>query len=87
MSDLTLVLCSVLSLAIAIAVLYKPLFREKRREYFTSDSNQQEFDEKLSLLEAISELETDYRMGKLSQEDFETMSLEFKRVYLEETTP
>ncbi|MBT4290551.1 MAG: hypothetical protein HOD92_24770 [Deltaproteobacteria bacterium] len=44
-----------------------------------------EFDESLSIMELISELEADYLLKKINQEDFETVSTELKRRYLEIT--
>ncbi|MBU2511475.1 hypothetical protein KJ966_09050 [bacterium] len=83
MVNLTLIICILISLAIAYFVMLKPLFLERSRSYFSGSSKEVQFDESYSLLEAISELETDYRMGKLSKDDFETTSLEYKRIYLE----
>jgi hypothetical protein len=62
----------------------KPLFLDPAQQYFTTNSKPSDFDTSLSLLEIIAELETDYKMGKLSREDFESLSLEYKRSYLEE---
>ncbi len=83
MINLTLIFTSFISLAIVYFVMLKPLFLEKSKPYFSDSSRENQFDESYSLLEAISELETDYKMGKLSKEDFESVSLEYKRIYLD----
>ncbi len=85
MFGLTIITCLLLSTGILFIVMVKPLFWDKQLAYFDSDTEIDEFDETLSLLEAISELETDYKMGKISKEDFEAMSLEYKQLYLKET--
>lgn len=82
MPHITLILCTILSVVIAAIVLVKPLILNAPKPYFTPDSSNTEFDESLALLEMISELEIDYKTGKVSQSDFEAMSLEYKREYL-----
>ncbi|MCP4754672.1 MAG: hypothetical protein GY866_27645 [Proteobacteria bacterium] len=79
----TLIICFLLSIVIGLGVLFKPFFRDKPQAYFGSESDTGEFDESLSLLEAISELEADYKMGKISREDFEALTLDYKHAYLE----
>ena len=63
MLNLTLIICLLLSLAIAYLVMVKPLFLNKSGEYYQSQPRQTGFDTSISLLETISELETDYKMG------------------------
>lgn len=84
MMNLTIFVCLLLSLPVVYYVLIKPLFIESTQAYYSDVAESSDFDNSLSLLESISELETDYKMGKLSQEDFESLSLEYKRGYLEE---
>jgi hypothetical protein len=79
----TLLICFILTGIVSASVLIKPLFLTKRESYFERGSGGADFNESLSLLEAISELETDYKLGKLSREDFDELSLEYKRSYLE----
>lgn len=82
MIDPTLVISILISLAIIYFVLVRPLFLQKPQPYFSGNHKENQFDESYSLLEVIAELEADYQMGKLSKEDFETISLEYKRDYL-----
>ena len=82
--NLTIFICLILSIPVVYYVLIKPLFMDSTQPYYSGETEISDFDNSLSLLESISELETDYKMGKLSQEDFESLSLEYKRSYLEE---
>ena len=84
MPHITLIICTILSVVIAAVVLIKPLILQKPKPYFLPDSGSNEFDESLALLEMISELEMDYQAGKISKADFELMSLEYKREYLDQ---
>lgn len=83
MLNTTVVFCFMVSLGIAFFAMFKPLFMDKQKAYYQPAGKVDEFDESISLLEAIEELQSDFKMGKLSREDFETLSLEFKRLYLE----
>jgi len=82
MPDSGLIISTVLAVIIFYIVLFKPLFQEKQALYFESDSENNAFSESLSVLEMITELEMDYQMGKVSREDFDTLSLEYKHLYL-----
>ena len=82
--NLTIIVCLLLSIPVVYYVMIKPLFMDSTEPYYSEVGENSDFDNSLSLLESISELETDYKMGKLSQEDFESLSLEYKRSYLEE---
>ncbi len=82
--NLSIFICLLLSIPVVIYVLVIPLFIDSTQAYYTDVADHSDFDNSLSLLESISELETDYKMGKLSKEDFESLSLEYKRSYLEE---
>jgi hypothetical protein len=79
----TLVLCLIFSLGIAFFAMFKPLFMDKQASYTQSADNSGKFDETISMLETITELESDYKMGKLSKDDYEALSLEYKHHYLE----
>ena len=79
----TIILCLAISLGIAFLVMIKPLFLEKQHAYYQAEPDSSDFDESISLLEAIAELESDFKMGKLSGKDFEALSLEYKHQYLD----
>ena len=70
-----------MSLAVFLFAAIYPLFLQKPRRYF-ADSPQLDFDDSLSVLETIAELEADFQSGKLSQKDFEALAVESKREYL-----
>ena len=42
-----------------------------------------DFKESVALLESITEINLDFKMGKLSPEDFGALSLEYQRKYLQ----
>ncbi len=84
MLNLTIIICLLISIPVVYLVMVKPLYMDAGEKYFFPHPENFEFDSSLSLLEAISELETDYKMGKLSVEDYESLSLEYKRSYLEQ---
>ncbi len=82
MLSYTLSICLSISLAVFFFVVIVPLFLQKPERYFTR-SSQYDFDDSLSILEIVAELEADYRSGKLTKEDFEALSMDFKREYME----
>ncbi|MFH2131472.1 MAG: hypothetical protein ABIK68_13940 [bacterium] len=84
MPDTSLIISAVLAVIISFLVLIKPLFMEKQSRYFKSDAQNDTFSESLSILEMITELKSDYQMGKVSKEDYDTLSLEYKHRYLKE---
>ena len=80
MANTTLIICSVISIITAILIIYIPLFVNPTTPYFISGETG--FDESLAILETIDELESDFKMGKLSQDDYDAMTLEYQRRYL-----
>jgi len=76
MAALVLLLCG--------AVVAFPLLFEKVEVYTTEDEESEDFDERDALLDALSELEQDYKSGKLSKEIFETQQAHLQQGYLEE---
>jgi len=83
MPSLILIICTVISLVIAFFILIRPLFLQKQTPYFETVSEEHDFDESLSLLETIKDLETDFSYGKITKEDYDNMSLEYKREFLD----
>ena len=82
MTDISLILAILLGMVISFFVLVKPLFLEKPSPYFTPETDSQDFNEAVSLLEIISELDADLQMGKASKEDYESLSLDYRHRYL-----
>jgi len=70
-----------ISVSLLFFIVIYPLFIKKSDHYF--DQKTSEFDESLSIMELLSELEADFLLKKINQEDFETVSTELKRKYLE----
>lgn len=81
--ETTLILCGFISLLVALGVIVRPLVLAEEAPYFTAEHEDHEFDEGISLLETINELENDFYMGKLTQEEFDALSMEYKREYLD----
>ena len=82
MFDSSLIISALLAIIISYFVVFKPLFLEKPAPYFKLDSENDTFSESLSILEVITELETDYQIGNVSKDDFDGLSLEYKHQYL-----
>ena len=83
MPSLILIFCTIISLIIAFLILIRPLFLQKQVPYFDIASEEHDFDESLSLLETIKDLDTDFQNGKITKEDYDSMSLEYKREFLD----
>ena len=83
MMDMSLILCTLFSVLIALAVIVRPLILSPEKPYFVGEPHDHSFNESLALLESIQELEQDYRMGKLTEPEFKQLSNEYKREYLE----
>jgi hypothetical protein len=64
-------------------IVVYPLFVRKSDKYFNQKT--MDFDESLSIMELITELEADYLLKKINKEDFETVSTDLKRKYLKIT--
>lgn len=82
MPDISLILAGLFGLIIVFFVLVKPLFLEPENTYFQTEPQDRDFSEATSLLEMIAELDTDFSMGKVSKEDYEALSLDYKHRYL-----
>jgi len=78
----TIILCSVFSVIIAFLVVYKPFFVLPEAAYFQAEPEGHVFDERLSMLESLGELENDFKSGKLTQVEYDQAALEAKREYL-----
>jgi len=79
-----LIFGSVFSIIIAFFVVYRPLFLNRFEAYFEKTSPRDlDYQESLGILEMLNDLQSDFRLGKLSQEDYETLSLEYQHLYLE----
>ena len=78
---ISLILTFVISLFVFWYVVLVPLFKTQGGSYFSDIVD--DFDESVVALAAIRELEIDYKMDKLTDEEYEEMSTELKREYLE----
>ncbi|MBF0236313.1 MAG: hypothetical protein HQM12_01295 [SAR324 cluster bacterium] len=78
------VLLSLLVGSLTIFALLYPLLFKPVKSYLNNDKSLAEFNEQESLLSAITELDHDYELGRLSVTDYEHLKLYFQRKYLEE---
>ena len=70
-------------IVISVGIIVYPLFFKSLEEHIQSVSTE-DVSQKDSLLSALSELEEDYQLGKISKEDFQRLQLHFQRQYLKE---
>ncbi|MGK0289088.1 MAG: hypothetical protein ACI86H_000513 [bacterium] len=84
MLNSTLIITLLLCIGITTFVIAVPLFIQKPTRYFHPEEIPMVFDTSIATLEVITELQSDYEMGKLTKEEFEHLSLEYQRKYLEE---
>jgi len=78
---------SIILILLCVVIVGYPLFFERLR-FFHLPENDQEylFDEQESLLTALSELEDEYLLGKVSKEDYKQQKLLLNRKYLQQKT-
>ena len=80
MTNLILSLSLVL---LVVAVIAYPLFFQKLSAYQIPIKNIPSFNKKEALLSALSDLEMDYQMGRISEPDYQRLKLHLQRSYLE----
>ena len=71
-------------LVAAIAVISYPLVFSKMESYLKTAPIDSEFSERDALLEALSELELSFQIGKLSESDYQTQKIQLEQQYLTE---
>ena len=82
---------SIILILLCVIIVGYPLFFERLRFFHLPEinpENDQEylFDEQESLLTALSELEDEYLLGKVSKEDYKQQKLLLNRKYLQQKT-
>lgn len=79
----TFLVLAFIIVSVTYVVIIKSLFLTPQRQYFEkNDTDFEDFDESISLLESLSELEVDYKMGKMPTDDYEALKLDFQQNYL-----
>ena len=68
----------------AVAILAYPLAIQRLETYRVSHETSTSFSERDALLEAMSDLELDFRAGKITAGDYETGKARLQRAYLAE---
>jgi len=79
----TLILLTLIIGLVFYFVIVKALFLIPQNPYMDTTLEQEEFDESLAILESLSELEVDYKMGKVTTEDYEALQADFQKSYIE----
>ena len=82
---------SIILIVLCVVIVGYPLFFERLRFFhlpeMTPEYDQEHlFDEQESLLTTLSELEDEYLLGKVSQEDYKQQKLLLNRKYLQQKT-
>lgn len=68
---------------VTIAVIAYPLFFQKLTPFDLEEKSSADFNEKDALLAALTDLEEEYQLGRLSEKDYQHLKLHFQRRYLE----
>ena len=63
-------------------VIAYPLFFQKITRYLSESDISTDFNEQDALLSALSDLEEEYQLGRLSEPDYQRLKLHFQRRYL-----
>ena len=80
--NITIVICTIISIIIAFIIVYKPLILKKPVSYFQKSNTNRFYTESVGFLEMLKDLEADYKTGKISKQDFDDLALEYKHNYL-----
>ena len=64
-------------------VIAYPLFFQKITRYLSESDFSTDFNEQDALLSALSDLEEEYQLGRLSEPDYQRLKLHFQRRYLQ----
>ena len=74
-------LFSLLLVVVTLIVVAYPLFFQKITPFELEDTSL-DFNEKEALLAALTDLEEEYQLGRLSDEDYQHLKRHFQRRYL-----
>ena len=82
---------SIILILLCVIIVGYPLFFVRLRSFHLPEINPESdqeylFDEQDSLLRALSELEDEYLLGKVSKEDYKQQKRLFNRKYLQQKT-
>ena len=78
---------SIILILFCVVIVGYPLFFERLRSFHLPENDQEYlFDEQELLLTALSELEDEYLLGKVSKEDYKQQKLILNRKYLQQKT-
>ncbi len=78
---------SLLLFAITVSIIAYPLYFQELKDYLSGKETSSDFNEQDALLLALTDLEEDYQLGRLSEEDYHQLKLHFQRQYLHQKQP
>jgi len=78
---------SLLLFVITVSIIAYPLYFQELRDYISEKENSSDFNEQDALLLALTDLEEEYQLGRLSEEDYHQLKLHFQRQYLHQKQP
>lgn len=77
-----MIIISLLIVAVTIVVIAYPLYFQKIVPFHSEEGTSLEFNEQDALLSALTDLEEEYHLGRLSEADYQRLKLHFQRRYL-----
>ncbi|MBF0287725.1 MAG: hypothetical protein HQM14_07885 [SAR324 cluster bacterium] len=75
-------LFSIFLFIITVIVIIYPLYFQKITKHISEETISSSFNEQDSLLSAITELEEEFQLGRLSDADYQHLKLHFQKRYL-----
>ena len=73
---------SLILLVVTVGVIVYPLYFQEVSDYISGEESATGFNEQDALLSALTDLEEEYQLGRLSQEEYLRLKLHFQRLYL-----
>ena len=72
-----------LIIAISVATIALPLFCDKLQPYQLPDNSNQDYSQADYLLSALSDLEVDYSLRRMSKKEYQQQKIFLQRAYLD----
>ncbi len=76
------ILFSIFLLIITIIVITYPLYFQKITKHISEETTSSSFNEQDALLSALTDLEEEFQLGRLSEADYQHLKLHFQKRYL-----
>ena len=78
---------SLILFIITVLIIAYPLYFQEVIDYISGKETSSDFNEQDALLSALTDLEEEYQLGRLSDEDYHRLKLHFQRQYLHQKQP